>query len=201
MFIFAASYIERYFLICVTEDHHFTPQKLVNTHLIESRQLISTQYSMSSSKRCRFRDLLPNLPLGSFSPGPKNSITDIPDVTASTLTLSHPPNVLTGVTAILPHPNIFHNPCFAGIFRFNGNGELTGSHWIEETGLLTSPVMITNTFSVGAVSEGVMQFIKDHEDKDEQGDLLFWGLPIVVLYLIWGITIDTIGRNLRWIFE
>jgi D-aminopeptidase len=134
---------------------------------------------MTSHKRCRFRDLLPNLPLGSLTPGPKNSITDIPGVTASTLTLSHPPNILTGVTAILPRPNIFHNPCFCGIFRFNGNGELTGSHWIEETGELTSPIMITNTFSVGAVSEGVLQYIKNNEDEKNE-ELLFWALPVVV---------------------
>jgi D-aminopeptidase len=131
---------------------------------------------MESSKRCRFRDLLPNAPLGLHKLGPKNSITDIPGVTASTVTLHNPPNTLTGVTAILPRENIFHNPCFGGLFRFNGNGELTGSHFVAETGLLTSPIMITNTFSVGAVSEGVLEYIK----REEPEDMLFWGLPIVV---------------------
>ena len=138
---------------------------------------------MTSSNRCRLRDLLPNLPLGSLHPGPKNSITDIPGVTASTLTLVNPPNILTGVTAILPRPNILHNPCFAGIFRFNGNGELSGSHWIEETGILNSPIMITNTFAVGAVSEGVLRYLKAEEEKrGNEGEFkgLFWCLPIVV---------------------
>src|SRR5277367_1780819 len=137
---------------------------------------------MGSSKRCRFRQLLSNLPLGSFSPGAKNSITDIPGVTASCLNVRNPPDVLTGVTAILPNRDVFHNPCFAGIFRFNGNGELTGSHWINESGLLTSPIMITNTYSIGAVSEGVLEYIKNGHKPPAPGqvDLLFWGLPVVV---------------------
>lgn len=133
---------------------------------------------MASSNRRRFRELLPNLPLGALPPGPKNSITDIPGVKASTLTCVHSPDILTGVTAIVPRPNIFHNPCFAGIFRFNGNGELSGSHWIEETGLLNSPIMITNTFAVGAVSEGVLRYLKDEEKQESDG--LFWCLPVVV---------------------
>ena len=144
---------------------------------------------MGSFPRCRFRDLLPNALLGLHNPGPKNSITDIPGVTASTVTLHNPPNTLTGVTAILPRANIFHNSCFAGLFRFNGNGELTGSHWIAETGLLTSPIMITNTFSIGAVSEGVLEYIKRAEDED----MLFWGLPIVVSS--WRGRVVTAGRN------
>ena len=133
---------------------------------------------MTSSQRRRFRDLLPNLPLGPFRPGPKNSITDIPNLTASTITFIKPPDVLTGITAIFPRADIFHNACFAGIFRFNGNGELTGSHWIAETGLLTSPVMITNTFAVGAISEGVLQYLK--KQMGEEKELLYWGLPVVV---------------------
>ena len=137
---------------------------------------------MTSSKRCRIRDLLPSLPLGAFSPGPKNSITDIAGVTASTVTLIEPPNILTGVTAILPRKDIFRQACLAGMFRFNGNGELTGSHWIRETGLLMSPIMITNTFSVGAVSEGVLRYIDERQkNRDQTPELsLYWGLPVVV---------------------
>ena len=142
---------------------------------------------MGSPKRSRFRNLLPSLPLGSFSSGPKNSITDIPDLSASCLNVRNPPDVMTGVTAILPNPDIFHNPCFAGIFRFNGNGEMTGSHWIHETGLLTSPIMITNSFSIGAVSEGVLEYIKKGHKPPPPGeeDLLFWGLPVVVYHVVY----------------
>jgi D-aminopeptidase len=135
--------------------------------------------SMSSSKRCRLRELIPNLPLGVFSPGPKNSITDIPGVLASTVTLIDAPKIVTGVTAILPRKDIFRNACFAGIFRFNGNGELTGSHWVHETGHLSSPIMITNTFAIGAVSEGVLRYIEE-EEKNRDPTGMWWGLPVVV---------------------
>jgi len=102
---------------------------------------------------------------------------------------------------ILPKPKIFENPCFAGIFTFNGNGELTGSHWIRETGLLTSPIMITNTFSIGAVSEGVLEFIKRGHKPAPPGeeDMLFWGLPIVVRHI--GSNVDLLGRDVRWISQ
>ncbi|KAJ7894164.1 ArgJ-like domain-containing protein [Mycena olivaceomarginata] len=105
-----------------------------------------------SSSRCRLRDLLPDLYLGRFPPGPKNSITDVDGVLAHTESIIAPPSethgpINTGVTTILPRADFFNQACYAGMFRLNGSGEFTGSHWIAETGLLHSPIVLTNSFS------------------------------------------------------
>ncbi|KAL0941758.1 peptidase family T4 protein [Colletotrichum truncatum] len=110
-----------------------------------------------STPRGRIREILPNLHLGTWPTGPKNSLTDVPGVLASTQSIHADEGVNTGVTVILPHQKWFSDACYAGIFRFNGAGELTGSHWIEETGLLSSPIVLTNTFSVGDGYRGVYE--------------------------------------------
>ncbi|KXJ97334.1 peptidase family S58-domain-containing protein, partial [Microdochium bolleyi] len=126
-----------------------------------------------SQPRMRLRDLVPALKLGDWQPGPLNSLTDVPGVKVHTQsiitsTTSSPSssstqqqqhnNVNTGVTCILPRDDWFHSACHAGIFRFNGSGELTGSHWIEETGLLHSPIVLTNSFAVGAAYQGIYEY-------------------------------------------
>lgn len=116
-------------------------------------------------------------------PGSNNAITDVPGVGVGHTTLisgtgrlivgSGP--VRTGVSIITPHPrSLYDEPIFAGIHRLNGNGELTGSHLIEDSGLLTSPIAITNTHSVGVVRDTLVQI----EAKRQRGRL-WWGLPIV----------------------
>ena len=91
-------------------------------------------------------------------PGPANAITDVADVTVGYTTLISGEGKLevgkgpvrTGVTAILPRPRAdIATPVFAGIFSANGNGELTGSHLIEEIGAFNLPITITNTHSCG----------------------------------------------------
>ena len=111
----------------------------------------------SPNRRGRIRDVLPKLYLGEWKTGLKNSITDVPGVLAHIQSIHMPKTdthdiINTGVTIILPRRDFFHNACYAGIFRLNGNGEMTGSHWINETGLLQSPIIITNTF--GCCSPG-----------------------------------------------
>ncbi|KAF2025698.1 DmpA/ArgJ-like protein [Setomelanomma holmii] len=142
--------------------------------------------SSSSTPRQRIRSLLPSLYLGRYAPGPKNSLTDVPGVLVSTTsTHSSPayPNALpqsinTGLTTILPRKDWFTSGCFAGIFRFNGSGELTGSHWIEETGLLHSPICITGSFGVGNAYNGIYQHaIRDHSDSQGKADWFL--LPVV----------------------
>ncbi|OCL03520.1 DmpA/ArgJ-like protein [Glonium stellatum] len=139
--------------------------------------------SNSSSHRRRIRDLLPTLHLGRFQPGPKNSLTDVPGVLVHTESIHEFPNcpsgsINTGVTTILPRKNWFHHACFAGIFRFNGSGEMTGSHWIEETGLLHSPIILTNSFGVGAAYQGIYEYgIREH--ADEKGHVDWFLLPVV----------------------
>ncbi|KAI1166214.1 peptidase family S58 [Nemania serpens] len=109
--------------------------------------------------RMRIRELLPDVHLGDWAPGPLNSITDVPGVLVHTQEIiADGGNVNTGVTSILPRPDWFRKACYAGLFSFNGSGEMTGSHWINETGLLHSPIIITNSFAVGAAYQGIYEY-------------------------------------------
>ncbi|KAI8185752.1 hypothetical protein KHU50_008643 [Colletotrichum sp. SAR 10_65] len=134
--------------------------------------------STQSTPRGRIRDILPNLHLGTWPAGPKNSITDIPGILASTQEIHTDEGVNTGVTVILPQKDWFKDACYAGVFRFNGSGELTGSHWIEETGLLASPIVLTNSFSVGDCYRGIYEYsIKNY--SNEKGEVEWFLLPVV----------------------
>ncbi|KXH44800.1 peptidase family S58 [Colletotrichum nymphaeae SA-01] len=131
-----------------------------------------------STPRGRIRDVLPNLDLGRWPAGSKNSITDVPGVLASTQSIRTEEGVNTGVTVILPRREWFKEACYAGIFRFNGSGELTGSHWIEETGLLASPIVLTNSFSVGDAYRGIYEYAIKHY-SNENGEIEWFLLPVV----------------------
>ncbi|KAK1725951.1 peptidase family S58-domain-containing protein, partial [Colletotrichum acutatum] len=131
-----------------------------------------------STPRGRIRDVLPNLDLGRWPAGSKNSITDVPGVLASTQSIRTEAGVNTGVTVILPRREWFKEACYAGIFRFNGSGELTGSHWIEETGLLASPIVLTNSFSVGDAYRGIYEYAIKHY-SNENGEIEWFLLPVV----------------------
>ena len=122
--------------------------------------------------------------IGLGSPGPHNAITDVPGVRVGHATLIRGEGPLrvgrgpvrTGVTVILPHDgSIWSEPLFAGCHRLNGNGELTGLEWIRESGMLTSPVALTNTHSVGVVRDALIA----HEARSRPEGELFWGLPVV----------------------
>lgn len=98
------------------------------------------------------------------TPGPLNALTDVAGVTVGHTTLISGDGALvvgqgpvrTGVTAILPRGKPSVSPAFAGWFSLNGNGEMTGTAWIEESGLLYGPVLITNTHSVGTVRDAAI---------------------------------------------
>src|SRR5262245_56099986 len=115
------------------------------------------------------------------SPGKFNAITDVTGVAVGYTTLIRDEGahaVRTGVTAILPRGNrVLDKPVYAGFFSLNGNGEMTGTHWIEEGGLLDGPVMITNTHSVGVVRDATIQWRVTHGKPDADG--YFWSLPVV----------------------
>lgn len=120
------------------------------------------------------------------TPGRWNAITDVSGVAVGFTTLieGEPPlkegigPVRTGVTAILPRGrSSYHDPVFAGWFRLNGNGEMTGTTWVEESGLLAGPVMITNTHSVGIVRDAVIDWLKVN-DFLKDGNYP-WALPVV----------------------
>jgi D-aminopeptidase len=143
----------------------------------------STPTPSGQSSRCRLRDLLPTVYLGKYQPGPKNSLTDVEGVLAHTQSIHSaegavPGSINTGVTTILPRAEFFNKACFAGIFRFNGSGEMTGTHWIEETGLLHSPIIITNSFAVGAAYQGIYEYCIP-KYKSEDGGVDWFMLPVV----------------------
>jgi D-aminopeptidase len=122
--------------------------------------------------------------LGRLSPGPINAITDVAGVRVghTTLIRGEGPRVVgegpvrTGVTVVIPHDGeIFVEPLFAGCHRLNGNGELTGLEWVRESGLLTSPIAITNTHSVGVVHDALLA----HAVRAHGPHVEFWSLPVV----------------------
>jgi D-aminopeptidase len=116
------------------------------------------------------------------TPGPLNAITDVAgvEVGMTTLIAGEGPlkvgagPVRTGVTAILPRGRNGREQVFAGWFSLNGNGEMTGTTWIEESGFLEGPVLITNTHSVGVVRDASIKWSVDHGRTAQA-----WSLPVV----------------------
>jgi len=116
------------------------------------------------------------------TPGPLNAITDVAGVTVGHTTLiedlANGHKVRTGVTAILPRGrDSIQTPVFAGSTVLNGAGEMTGRAWIEESGILEGPVMLTNTHSVGTVHEATIAWRVRHGNADASG--YWWSTPIV----------------------
>jgi len=136
----------------------------------------------SAQKKPRARDL--GVPFDG-APGPLNAITDVKGVEVGHTTLISGDGPLkvgvgpvrTGVTAVLPRGKNSTDPVFAGWFTLNGNGEMTGTTWVEESGFLDGPVMITNTHSVGVVRDAVIAWRVKHGPPDEEG--YWWSLPVV----------------------
>lgn len=128
--------------------------------------------------RNRIRQILPDVYLGRWSTGPLNSITDVPGVLVHTQSVEPDDDVHTGVTTILPRHNWYEYSSFAGVFRFNGCGEMTGAHWLNETGLLSSPVIITATSSVGEGYRGVTEYVYRHHRRAD-GEVDLFMLPLV----------------------
>jgi D-aminopeptidase len=134
-------------------------------------------------KRLRARDL--GVVIGTGVPGPENAITDVPGVRVGHVTLVSGDGPLvvgagpvrTGVTVVVPCAEVGRAQLFAGCHRLNGNGELTGLEWVRESGLLTSPVALTNTHSVGTVRDALVEAeVRRHE---RPGGEPFWSLPVV----------------------
>ena len=119
------------------------------------------------------------------APGQLNAITDVKGVEVGQTTLisgSGPLKigvgpVRTGVTAILPRGHNFKDSVFAAWFTLNGNGEMTGTTWVEDSGFLDGPVMITNTHSVGVVRDAVIAWRVKNAAPDDDG--YWWSLPVV----------------------
>jgi D-aminopeptidase len=109
--------------------------------------------------------------IGTLPPAGRNAITDVPGVRVGHTTLAVGDDVRTGVTIVQP-PDA--EPVFAGAHRLNGNGELTGLEWVRESGMLTTPIGLTNTHSVGVVRDAIVA--AGQEARDRSGE---WSLPVV----------------------
>ena len=134
-------------------------------------------------KQVRARDL--GIPFEG-KPGKFNAITDVAGVELGYTTLMSGDGKLevgkgpvrTGVTAILPRGhNSLNDPVYAGVFSLNGNGEMTGTAWVDESGFLEGPIVITNTHSVGVARDAVIAWRIKHGAADKTG--YWWSLPVV----------------------
>ncbi len=130
----------------------------------------------------RARDL--GISIGTLQPGRFNAITDVPGLRVGMRTLVRGEGALergkgpvrTGVTMVVPHPDgVWDTPVFAGSHRLNGNGEVTGLEWVRECGLLSSPIGLTNSHSVGVVRDALAQL----QARERRRDQLFWAIPVV----------------------
>ena len=145
--------------------------------------LILVIHFLAADDKSRARDL--GVPFEG-EPGRLNAITDVAGVKVGHSTIIRGEGKLkvgrgpvrTGVTAVLPRGDESHaDPVFAGWYSLNGNGEMTGTTWVEESGFLEGPVMITNTHSVGVVRDAVISWRVARGGADASG--YWWSLPVV----------------------
>ncbi len=165
--------------------------RVLNTLLL----LALVASSTAAQQKPRAREL--GVPFNG-TPGPLNAITDVAGVEVGHVTLIRGEGrlvvgkgpVRTGITAILPRGKS-SDPVMAAWWTLNGNGEMTGTTWLEESGFLWGPVMITNTLSVGVVRDAVIEWaIKRNYDD------FLWALPVVAETYDGGLN-DIKGMHIR----
>ena len=158
-------------LLLSLESHAREPQKSPQTR------------ATTENKQVRARDI--GIPFEG-TPGKFNAITDVAGLEVGYTTLVSGEGALkvgegpvrTGVTAILPRGHAsLNDPVYAGFFSLNGNGEMTGTAWLEESGFLEGPIIITNTHSVGVARDAVIAWRIKHGAADKTG--YWWSLPVV----------------------
>ena len=143
--------------------------------------VLSLGLAISLSAKPRAREL--GVPFEG-KPGPLNAITDVAGVEVGQTTIIRGDGKLvagegpvrTGVTAIFPRGKNNDAAVFAGWFSLNGNGEMTGTTWIEEAGILEGPIALTNTHSVGVVRDTIIQWQVAHRPPENK---IWWSLPVV----------------------
>jgi D-aminopeptidase len=144
--------------------------------------ILTLTLAASAQSKPRARDL--GVPFDG-TPGPNNALTDVRGVEVGHTTLMSGSGKLvigkgpvrTGVTAIHPRGKSSNDAVFAAWFTLNGNGEMTGTTWVDDSGFLNGPVMITNTHSVGVVRDAVIAWKVKHGTPDMEG--YWWSLPVV----------------------
>jgi D-aminopeptidase len=145
--------------------------------------LLSVTICMSQEKKIRARDL--GIPFDGIA-GKYNAITDVTGVEVGHTTLIEGSGKLekgkgpvrTGVTAIFPAGKKY-TPVFANWHMLNGNGDMTGTHWITESGFLETPILITNTSSVGTVRDAALKWMDEHKYYDTSQGNFWYSYPVV----------------------
>ncbi|KAF6795400.1 peptidase family t4 protein [Colletotrichum sojae] len=160
------------------DEHNHPPPFATEAPKETARAKAEALAKKRAAERGRARDILPGLDLGSWPPGAKNSLTDVPGVLVSVQSAQPNDQVNTGVTIILPRKEWLTEACHANIFRFNGAGEMTGAHWIQESGLLNSPIVLTNPLSIGDAHRGIYEWAIRHH-VDDTGELESHLVPVV----------------------
>src|SRR6202045_1851961 len=156
--------------------------KLSRTIWLAALLFCCISVSVAAEHKPRARDL--GVPFDG-NPGPNNAITDVKGVEVGHTTLISGNGKLkvgegpirTGVTAIHPRGKEANASVFGAWFTLNGNGEMTGTTWLEDSGFLNGPIMITNTHSVGVVRDAVIAWKVKHGGPDMEG--YWWSLPVV----------------------
>ncbi|MFN8059213.1 MAG: P1 family peptidase [Vicinamibacterales bacterium] len=156
-----------------------------------------TAQDATSAPRVRARDL--GIAVGRYPTGRYNAITDVDGVLVghSTIVRGSGPLVVgqgpvrSGVTAVLPRQDIWFNGVFAATHTLNGDGEMTGVHWIRDLETLTHPILITSTTSVGAVHDAALAYITERKPQRT------WGFLPVVAETWDGRLNDIQGRHVR----
>jgi len=137
---------------------------------------------MADSTRSRTRDL--GIQIGSYATGASNAITDVAGVEVGHTTIHWGDETLmpgsgparTGVTAIWPARDVLHQPVAAGFFALSGTGEMTARSEIEELGQLGTPILLTNTMSVGTVYDAVCRYFIQHDTSVGEDSVI---IPVV----------------------
>jgi len=169
--------------ISVLETEHYLGNSILRGYKQRLAAVLIVLFSvlpLAAQQEPRARDL--GVPFDG-TPGALNAITDVPGVEVGERTLISGEGKLivgkgpvrTGVTAVLPRGKLSQDPVYAAWFSENGNGEMTGTTWVEESGFLEGPVMITNTHSVGTVRDAVIAWRIQHGFTGEYP----WSLPVV----------------------
>src|SRR6266496_4383982 len=168
----------------------FAPIVLFASAVIDAREpqspsrtgITSPARSTIENKIVRARDL--RIPFDG-TPDKFNAITDVAGVEVGYTTLIEGEGKLvvgqgpvrTGVTAIFPRGHASNDPVYAGIFSLNGNGEMTGTAWVEESGFLEGPILLANNHSVGVVRDAVIAWQTRKLGKNLPN--VYWSLPVV----------------------
>jgi D-aminopeptidase len=148
------------------------------------------QEASPGDARQRAREL--GIVVGTYPTGKLNAITDIPGVLVGQTTIVKGSNIRTGVTAVFPRKDVWANGVFAATHTFNGDGEMTGTHWIRDLETLNYPILLTNTGSVGGVMDAVSRYttVRHPEHK--------WDFLPVVAETYDGFLNDIQGRHVGY---